>query len=101
MSKIERFENIEVWKKASDLTREIYEATHLERFVRFLRYALRSRTEVQSHLYVALDEGYINRDAFDSLCNQADKVRSIISDFIRYLKELTMDVGHWTLDSRN
>ncbi len=65
----------------------------MERFVRFLRYALRSGTEVQSHLYVALDEGYINRDAFDSLYNQADKVRSIISDFIRYLKKLTMDVG--------
>ena len=56
--KIERFKNIEAWKAASDLTREIYEATHLERFVRFLRYALRSRTEVQSHLYVAVDQKY-------------------------------------------
>ncbi|MEE8194952.1 MAG: four helix bundle protein, partial [Candidatus Bipolaricaulota bacterium] len=57
-----------------------------DEFVRFLRYALRSGTEVQSHLYVALDQAYINRDAFDSLYNQADKVRSIISGFIRYLR---------------
>jgi len=57
-----------------------------DEFVRFLRYALRSATEVQSHLYVALDQAYIDRDAFDSLYNQADKVKSIISGFIRYLR---------------
>jgi len=32
MSKIKRFENIEAWKAARGLTREIYKSTHLERF---------------------------------------------------------------------
>jgi len=31
-------------------------------FIRFLRYAERSCTEVQSELYVALDESYISQD---------------------------------------
>jgi len=29
-------------------------------FIQFLGYALRSATEVQSHLYVALDQGYVS-----------------------------------------
>jgi four helix bundle protein len=33
-------------------------------FIRFLRYAKRSCTEVQSELYVALDEGYISSSSF-------------------------------------
>jgi len=33
-------------------------------FIRFLRYAKRSCTEVQSELYVALDEGYISPNEF-------------------------------------
>ena len=116
---IKRFEDIEAWKAARELTRAIYRATaqgkftkdfglrdQIQRaavsimanvsegfdsnsddeFVRFLRYALRSATEVQSHLYVALDQAYIDRATFDSLYNQADKVKSIISGFIRYLR---------------
>ncbi|MBN1348371.1 four helix bundle protein [candidate division KSB1 bacterium] len=34
-------------------------------FIRFLRYAKRSCTEVQSELYVALDEGYIFVKAYN------------------------------------
>ena len=34
-------------------------------FIRFLRYAKRSCTEVQSELYVALDEVYISSDEFN------------------------------------
>ena len=35
-----------------------------EEFIRFLRYAKRSCTEVQSELYVALDEKYISPNEF-------------------------------------
>ena len=57
-----------------------------EEFIRFLRYGLRSATEVQSHLYVALDQQYIDKEAFHKLYSQAGKVKSIISGFIRYLR---------------
>ncbi len=54
-------------------------------FIQFLGYALRSATEVQSHLYVALDQEYMSRDAFDDLYERAARVKSIIHGFIRYL----------------
>ncbi len=87
--KIERFENIEAWQLARELTQKVYRLTKKPgfakdyglkkqvqdaagssmhniaegfdaesnaEFIRFLRYAKRSYTEVQSELYVALDE---------------------------------------------
>jgi len=50
-------------------------------FIQFLGYALRSATEVQSHLYVALDQEYISKDAFDDLYRGAVKAKSIIHGF--------------------
>ena len=58
----------------------------MERFVRFLRYALRSGTEVQSHLYVAVDQQYISEENFNDLYKQATEVKKLISGFIRYLR---------------
>jgi len=57
-----------------------------DEFVRFLRYALRSATEVQSHLYAAIDQDYISEGDFDDLYKQAGKVKSLIAGFIRYLR---------------
>ncbi len=118
---IERFEDIEAWRAARELTQEIYHATaqasfsrdyglrdQVQRaavsimaniaegfdsqsnqaFIQFLGYALRSATEVQSHLYVALDQGYIDQHEFDKLYQQAVKVKSIIHGFIRYLRDV-------------
>ena len=117
--KIERFEDIEAWKAARELTREIYALTRQEAFskdfglrdqvqraavsimaniaegfdsqsnkafIQFLGYALRSATEVQSHLYVALDQGYITQDKFDDLYQQAVKGKNLIHGFMRYLR---------------
>jgi four helix bundle protein len=39
-------------------------------FMRFLTYAIRSSGEVQSLLYVALDNNYINEARFDELINK-------------------------------
>jgi len=50
-------------------------------FAKFLGYAFRSATEVQSHLYVAMDQGYITQEQFDEIYGQA-----VIRGFIRYLK---------------
>ena len=117
---IERFEDIEAWQAARQLTRAVYSVAGRGRFARdwglrdqvqraatsvmanaaegfdsqtnqafiqFLGYALRSATELQSHLYVALDQNYISQDEFDELYQQAVKVKSLLHGFIRYLRK--------------
>lgn len=54
-------------------------------FIRFLRYARRSASEVQSHLYVALDRGYIAQALFDDAYELAAETKRLIGGFIRYL----------------
>ncbi len=56
-------------------------------FIRFLRYAKRSCTEVQSELYLALDEEYISADEFKDVYEQARRTRAAIYGFIKYLKK--------------
>lgn len=55
-------------------------------FIHFLIYARRSASEVQSHLYVALDQRYVTQQDFDNLYDSAVKVKNLISGFIRYLR---------------
>lgn len=55
-------------------------------FLQFLNYAVRSTTEVQSHLYVALDQRYISQIVFDELYLQAEEVKKLIYGFQRYLR---------------
>jgi len=54
-------------------------------FVRFLRYAKRSCTEVQSELYVAMDQEYIVKDEFQDVYDHAGRTRAAIRGFIKYL----------------
>jgi four helix bundle protein len=54
-------------------------------FGQFLFVAKGSVAEVQSQLYVALDQGYIKKDKFDELYAKSDEVARLISGFIRYL----------------
>ncbi len=54
-------------------------------FIRFLYYAKGSASEVQSHLYVALDIGYINQSTLDELYKTAEDCKRLIGGFIRYL----------------
>ena len=56
-------------------------------FVRFLRYARRSASEVQSTIYLALDQNYIGKEEFDNIYKQAEKTRKIVDGLIRYLKK--------------
>ncbi len=55
-------------------------------FLKFLTYALRSGSELQSHLYVALDQVYIHADVFERLYDQARAVKNLIGGFRRYLR---------------
>ena len=54
-------------------------------FSQFLFIAKGSPAEVQSQLYVALDQGYVKKDTFDELYAKSDEVARLISGFIRYL----------------
>ena len=118
--KIKRFEDIDAWQLARELTRKVYRLTknpgfvkdyglkkqiqdaagssmhniaegfdsetNME-FIRFLRYAKRSCTEVQSELYVALDEEYISTDEFKDTYEQARRTRAAVRGFINYLRK--------------
>lgn len=55
-------------------------------FIKFLGYAFRSATEVQSHLYVALDQAYITQRDFDSIYELTVQVKSLVRGFTRYLR---------------
>jgi four helix bundle protein len=116
--KIERFEDIEAWQLARELTGRVYGLTRKQgfvkdfglkkqvqdaagssmhniaegfdsetnsKFVRFLRYAKRSCTEVQSELYVALDQQYITKAEFQDVYDHAGRARAAIRGFIKYL----------------
>jgi len=58
-----------------------------QEFIRFLHIANASALEVQSHLYVAKDLGYIEASDFDSCYQQAHSVSRLIGGFINYLKK--------------
>jgi len=55
-------------------------------FAQFLFIAMSSAAEVQSHLYVALDQEYIDQVTFETIYNQANKTAMIISGLIKYLR---------------
>ena len=55
-------------------------------FIHFLSYTRRSASEVQSHLYVALDQDYITQEAFSDLYEQAQTVRKMVTSFMKYLR---------------
>lgn len=115
---IRRFEDIEGWQLARELTKQVYavamrgafakdfglrdqitrasgSAMHNiaegfdggsnAEFVKFLRYSQRSCSEIQSQLYVALDQAYISPDQFDSLYQQAALTHAKVGGFIHYL----------------
>ena len=55
-------------------------------FIRFLDIASSSGSEVQSHLYVALDQEYISEEEFQETYHQAKKTKGLVNGFIAYLK---------------
>ncbi|MBN1869030.1 MAG: four helix bundle protein [Candidatus Omnitrophica bacterium] len=117
--KIQKFEDIEAWKKARELTQSIYKVSSKDKFMkdwtlrdqirrasisimsniaegfdsgftsefaRFLNISRRSASEVQSQLYVALDQLYISTAEFNDLYGETEEVRKMITGFIKYLR---------------
>ena len=118
--RIEKFEEIESWKLARELTKEIYGVTKLNNFskdfglkdqiqrasvsimanisegfdsgsdksfINFLNYSYRSASEVQSLLYVVLDQKYISKNEFDFLYGKCKDIKNLIGGLIQYLKK--------------
>jgi four helix bundle protein len=55
-------------------------------FIQFLFISKSSAAEVQSQLYVALDQEYITQNEFDKIYNQAEIVSKKDSNVIKYLQ---------------
>ncbi len=123
--KIEKFEDIESWKLARELTKDIYGITKLNNFskdfglkdqiqrasvsimanlsegfdsnsdksfINFLNYSYRSASEVQSLLYVTIDQEYISQNEFESLYMNCKDIKNLIGGLIQYLsKSMTKD----------
>jgi len=131
MAKIERFEDIDAWKAARELTQKVYRSTCTgdfardfglrdqaqraavsimaniaegfdsgsnREFLRFLNYALRSATELQSHIYVALDQGYLKEEEFEVLSAMITRCKNLISGFARYLRSHPKNLEPRTLN---
>jgi len=119
MTKITRFEDLQSWQKARQLTNAIYDLTgnaNFSRdfrlrdqiqsaagstmhniaeefdagsdseFIRFLRMARRSASEVQSQFYLALDRRYITEDERKMTDEMATEVKKLINGLISYLR---------------
>jgi four helix bundle protein len=120
MATIVRFEDLDAWKIARELTREVYRITSVDRFSRdfglkdqirkasvsimsnvaegferdgnrefcnFLSIGKGSAGEVQSQLYVALDQDYITRDDFEFIYSKAKESGRVIAGLGNYLKQ--------------
>jgi len=65
---------------------EGFDSQSNDEFIRFLIYARRSCSEVQSHLYVALDQKYLEKNIFDELFEKTTHTAKLINGLITYLR---------------
>jgi four helix bundle protein len=56
-------------------------------FIQFLSFSKGSCGEVKSHLYVALDQQYVNPAQFDRLYDSADEIGRLLAGFMTYLNQ--------------
>lgn len=117
--KIANFEDIESWKEARELVKDIYRhfkgikdysfRDQIQRasisimsnisegfdrgtnkeFIQFLIIARGSVSEVKSLNYAALDIGYIDKVTFDRISDRCFRLNNLINGFIRYLKKIS------------
>lgn len=120
MATFNRFEDIQAWQKAREITKEIYQITAYTSFSRdfglrdqirrasvsimaniaegfgrktnkdfthFLVQSHGSAAEVQSHLYVALDLGYIHEKHFGDLYEKLDHTSRMLMSLCQVLQK--------------
>jgi four helix bundle protein len=118
--RIKKFEDLQSWKKARELTNTVYKATSAgnfrrdfalkdqirrasisilsniaegferggdKEFLQFLAVAKGSCGEVRAQLYIAIDQGYLSQDLFESLSNNADEIGRLIAGLMKYLSK--------------
>ncbi|NQT62395.1 MAG: four helix bundle protein [Candidatus Marinimicrobia bacterium] len=56
-------------------------------FAYFLNIAHGSASELQSHLYIALDLGYIEQDNFEDLYLECEEISKMVLGFQNYLRK--------------
>jgi four helix bundle protein len=66
---------------------EDFDASSDPEFIRFLKIARRSASEVQSQLYLALDRGYISEEDLQNTYELATEVKKLINGLIKYLRK--------------
>ncbi len=120
LSAAQRFEELECWQLARELTNAVYALTGQGRvskdygfvdqmrraavsvmnniseghergsnkdFVKFLYIARGSAGEVRNMLYIGLDQGYLEQDAFNRLFDLAERSSKACYGLIRYLSK--------------
>ena len=79
----------QIWRAAGSVMDNIAEGFDdgsTNEFIRFLGYAQRSASEIQSQLYRAIDCGYISKKQFETIYQKATSCRKQIKGFRRYLR---------------
>ncbi len=118
MPTFKRFEDIQAWQRAREVTKLVYSLTKRGEFARdfglrdqirrssvsimaniaegfsrrsdkdfanFLNISRSSAAEVQSHLYVALDQDYLTRADFEVIYNKLEETSRMIFALVRHL----------------
>jgi four helix bundle protein len=118
MATFQKFEDIEAWQRARELTCEIYTVSNknpfskdfglrdqvrktgvsimsniaegferdgTKEFIQFLSVAKGSSGELRSQLYVALDQGYLEKERFERLLGIVLETSRMIGGLINYL----------------
>jgi len=68
---------------------EGFDAGSNPEFIRFLKIARRSASEVQSQLYLACDRSYIDQSELQKAYDIATEVKRLINGMIAYLRKYT------------
>jgi four helix bundle protein len=64
-------------------------------FIQFLAVAKGSACEVNSHIYVALDQNYITGPEFERLNELAERTVNLIGGLMKYLQQSTIKVAKY------
>lgn len=119
MATFKKFEDIQAWQKAREVTRSVYRISGRGEFARdfslrdqmkrasisimaniaeghgrrsavefanFLNFARGSAIELQSHLYVAHDQGYISEAEFHEIYSMLNEISKMTIGLAQYLR---------------